>query len=226
MVEYCACINYLDFVHASAHCAPPSCQPGDKVVVQWNEQWVPGRVLSVADRGITTHRRWTAPVGELIAADMKVADADLDPIAREMARVSFSLPCTTSLPNGYRQIPGGTPAVRTFSAAQMQLIDRDSDWNPYQVKPFLTPDEFTIAGNRRRSIEAYMPPSWYAWGDYVWVWDQVWHPAEIGNPDGGWIRLRFGRNTKTSRSLKPRGYRGYEVWPVCAITRRRANSCP
>jgi hypothetical protein len=207
-------MNYLDFGHASPLCTPASCLPGDKVVVQWDDHWVAGRVLSTAECGMTTRRRQQAPEGELIAADMKLADAVLDPVAKEMARVSFSLPCTFSVRNGYRRIPGGTPAIRTFSASQMQFIEREPDWDPYGVKPFLTPEEFELRHDYGKSMEAYVPPGWYSWGDYVWVWNQTWHPAEIGNSEGGWIRLRHGSHTKTSQTLKARGYRGYEVWPI------------
>src|SRR4051794_4805261 len=96
---------------------------GDKVWLKWywSDEWVPGRVL-----GAYAPRRSEN---------------------RSTVRAVVSAPDEFWLNSSVRVVPAGTPLIWNIRDDFVRLVERDADWNPFAVGPFMTPDEYSfIAG--------------------------------------------------------------------------------
>lgn len=165
---------------------------GDKVYVRWQKsrQWISGRVIV----GRTEH-----------------------------ARVAVSAPSAMAVNWGTRWIPVGTPLYMDVPNKNVHFIAADPAWNPCAVEPFLAPDEYRFLGGdpkrphpearRSSQLGAYMPATYYAPKDPVWVWESSWHRAEVTSVSRSWIRVRL-ESYRDSKGNASKGFRPPWVWPV------------
>ncbi|MGZ3148009.1 hypothetical protein ACVDFE_39720 [Lentzea chajnantorensis] len=172
---------------------------GDKVVTRFdNGQWIPARVIRDRYReDISVHER---------------------------VRVTLCLPELTSVNNGLRFLPVGTPTFWDFHPRDVRLVDRDPGWSPHATPPFSTPPEYEVLGGSRPSplanlpgltqLGAYTPSTHYESDDPVWVWETTWKPATVISASERWIRIRYRNNFRDKRGNVVRAYRPPRVWPV------------
>ncbi|MER7416481.1 hypothetical protein ABT346_06780 [Micromonospora peucetia] len=127
-----------------------------------------------------------------------------------------------ALPPGVRVLPIGTPAYASFPAADVETLERDSEWNAFAQQPSATPDKLrVISGNPRWRIAsypgithvgAYIPSTWYPRGAPVWVWENGWREANIFESARGWIKVHFRNGYR--RPGGPKAYRPADICPV------------
>src|SRR5205085_4154453 len=100
--------------------------------------WVPARVVRTdTDR----------PMGRHLEANIRLTWVEWEAYEAPrdvVVRASLSLPRPVSVNNGTRMIPAGTPILYDFEPGDVRLLQRDHQWNPHHVKPFIDPSEYRL----------------------------------------------------------------------------------
>lgn len=199
-------------------------QCGDQVVVRWLGQdvsksyWVPARVVRTdTDRPMGRHLETNI---RLTWVEWEEYEAPRDVVVR----ASLSLPHPISVNNGTRMIPAGTPILYDFEPSDVRLLQRDHQWSPHHVKPFIDPSEYRLLGGSPgcpllRSpgythVGGYLPSYWYQEGDPVWVWENGWRAATVISSSHRWIRVRYAGSFRDKRGNSGKGYRPPDVWAI------------
>ncbi|MEV4050895.1 hypothetical protein AB0J55_06875 [Amycolatopsis sp. NPDC049688] len=175
---------------------------GDKVWVRMSghDIWSPGRVVRVEQLDSRPAYRY---------AEVKVATS-------LRARIGFI--------EGLRLIPAGTPIYHQAAADGLSLVRGDSRWDPFGVKPFMTPAEFRVMGGVARcpmtsipgaaQVGAYQSATSYDPGDPVWAWEDGWRKAEVMEAKPSWVTVSYLEGFRRDNGWSTKSYRPFEVWPV------------
>jgi hypothetical protein len=193
----------------------PNCYRfGDKTRVRFGYDWVPARVISRLDISARQALTWST------------RPTDFRPL-QSGATYSHCVKVALSLPQSFkygssRTAPAGTPVFWAFEPADIELEAHDPDWQAYDIKPFLSPDQYLVITGLPKTtraeavshVAAYADTPTYAKGDPVWAWDDGWHPAVVVNVSQRWISVRYRDNVRNHKGQNAKSYRSRSIWPV------------
>jgi hypothetical protein len=125
-----------------------------------------------------------------------------------------------------RYLPVGTPVYDRVSPDAVRLVARDSDWDPYEVRPFMDPPEYALLGGipgfstpgmpGLSHVGAYLPGVDYHEGDPAWVWENTdgWRRAIVISGQRSWVAVRYVDGYRLPDGRTSKSYRPAKVWPV------------
>ncbi|UOZ08721.1 hypothetical protein [Amycolatopsis sp. WQ 127309] len=175
---------------------------GDKVLVRESalDGWAPGRVVRVENVDSRPRHR---------CASIKVATSSL-------LRDGYL--------SGLRVVPAGTPIYQYATLDEVSLVRHDSRWDPFGVKPFMTPDEYRVMGGvagfpmtgmpGATHVGAYQSATSYDPGDPVWAWERGWRRAEVMAAKPSWVTVHYLDGYRCENGRPTKSYRPSGIWPV------------
>lgn len=125
---------------------------------------------------------------------------------------------------GLRVVPAGTPIYHFASLDEVSLVRHDSRWDPFGVRPFMTPAEYRVMGGAARfpmtyvpgatQVGAYQSATSYDPGDPVWAWEHGWRKAEVMEVKPSWVTVWYLDGFRRDNGWSTKSCHSVDVWPV------------